>query len=50
MLTGITLLLLGLLITSFNFFFMNNALYGGVGIFCVVAGIAMTLIGSVRKH
>ena len=50
MLTGMTLLLLGLLITGFNFFFMNNVLYGGVGIFCVVAGVAMALIGSVRKH
>ena len=50
MLTGITLLLLGLLITSFNLFFMNNALYGGVGILCVVVGVGMALIGSVRKH
>ncbi len=50
MMTGMTLLLLGLLITGFNYFAIGNPFYGSVGIFCVVAGVAMALIGSVRKH
>ena len=47
--TGFALLLLGLLITGFNYFAISNPLYGSVGIFCLVAGVAIALIGSIHR-
>jgi len=48
-LTGLALLLLGLFIIGFNYFAISNPLYGSVGIFCVVAGVAIALIGSIHR-
>jgi hypothetical protein len=47
--TGINLLLLGLLITTSNYFVMHNLLNGIIGIFSVVAGVTMVLFDPIRK-
>jgi len=52
MLTGITLLLFGIALIVVNYFILNNPLYGRVGlvgIFCVVAGLAVAILNSLRK-
>jgi hypothetical protein len=49
MFSGITLLLLGLLITTSNYFVLHNPLNGIIGIFSAVVGVTIVLLDPIRK-